>query len=90
VDELKVPQAPVDPQVTDQVTPAFAESLATVAVIGSVAFAVSEVTAPVSVTVIGATAAVIVIVADATFVVSFTEVAVTVTVFPVGTALGAL
>jgi hypothetical protein len=47
---LKTPQAPALPQVTDQVTPAFAESLETVAVRAAVALVGSEVGAPVSVT----------------------------------------
>jgi hypothetical protein len=49
---LKAPQAFALPQVTVQVTPAFLESLATVAVSAAVALVKSEVGAPVRVTVI--------------------------------------
>jgi hypothetical protein len=72
-------------------TPPFALSFATFAARLAVAFTTSEVgAAEASVTAIGCTGAVIVIVAEADFVVSVTDVAVTVTVFPVGTAAGAV
>ena len=80
------PQEPELPQVTDQVTPAFAESLVTVAVSAAVALVVSKAGAPESVTEI----ALMVMVAEADFVESVREVAVTVTVLPVGTAAGAV
>jgi hypothetical protein len=87
---LNPPQAPMLPQVTDQVTPAFAESLLTTAVSDVVALVWSEEGGSgLKATEIG-TAAVMVMVADADFVVSVTEVAVTVTVLPVGTADGAV
>lgn len=83
---LKLPQGEAA-QVTDQVTPAVSFVVAEKV---DVALVFSVVGRPESVTVIGTTTAVIVIVADADFVVSLTEVAVTVTVFPVGTAAGAV
>jgi hypothetical protein len=85
---LNVPQAPAPllPHVTDQVTPAFLESLVTVAVSAAVALVASKAGAPESATEM----AVIVIVDDADFVGSVTDVAVTVTVLPVGTAEGAV
>jgi hypothetical protein len=76
------------PHVAVHFTPAFALSFATLAVILVVAFAASEVGGcAASVT---ATAGVIVIVAEVDFVLSVTEVAVTVTVFALGTAEGAV
>jgi hypothetical protein len=85
---LNAPQAPAPllPQVTDQVTPAFLESLVTVAVSPAVAFVASDAGAPESATEI----AVMVTTDDADLVVSVTDVAVTVTVLPVGTADGAV
>lgn len=82
---LNAPQAEL-PQLTDQVTPAFAESLVTVAVSDAVAVVASEAGAPESVTEM----ALMVIVAEADLVGSVTEVAVTVTVLPVGIAVGAV
>jgi hypothetical protein len=83
---LKLPQAPVLPQVTDQVTPAVS---LVVAVIATVAPVLSVDGAPERLTVM-TTGTVIVIVAEADLVVSLTEVAVTVTVLPVGAAAGAV
>jgi hypothetical protein len=83
----KLPQAPGLPQVTVQLTPA-ASFVVAEKVEVTLVFSVDG--TPTRETVIGATTAVIVIVADADFVVSFTEVAVIVTVFPVGTAAGAV
>jgi hypothetical protein len=76
--------------VTVQVTPLFAESLATVAVNGCVPFTVTFAVLADNVTAIGATAAVSVIVAEADFVVSATDVAFKVTVAGLGTAAGAM
>lgn len=85
---LKLPQAEL-PQVTVQVTPA--------ALLSSLTTAVRVVLVPITNEVGGfeivtdiTAAAVIVTVADADFEVSATEVAVMVTVFPVGTAAGAV
>ena len=84
---LNVPQAPALPQVTVQLTPA--GSLVTavtgvwavvLSVVGGVGLRVTVITA----------ALVIVIMAWANLVGSVLEVAVTVTVFPVGTAAGAV
>jgi hypothetical protein len=83
---VNAPHEPELPQVTDHVTPAFAESLVTVAVSDAAALVVSEAGAPESVTEI----ALIVMVAEAAFVGSVTEVAVTITVLPAGMAAGAV
>jgi hypothetical protein len=83
---LNVPQASVVPQVTDQVTPAFAESLVTVAVRAAVALLTSDAGMVPRVTEM----ALMVMVAEADLVESVTEVAVTVTVLPVGIAAGAV
>ena len=86
---LNDPHATV-PQVTVHLTPAFALSFATFAVMLVVAFTASGLGGcAANVTAIGC-AAVIVIVAEADFVLSVTETAVMVTVFPVGTAAGAV
>ena len=81
---LKAPQALALPQVTDQVTPAFLGSLVTVVVSATAVLVASEAGEPLSATEM----AVIVMLAEADFVVSVTEAAVTVTVFPVGTVAG--
>jgi hypothetical protein len=87
----QTPTAPPDPQVTVQVTPAFAESFATTAVTDDAPFSARDVGgAGVNVTVIGALAAVIVMLAEADFVASATDVAVTVTLAGLGTAEGAV
>jgi hypothetical protein len=79
------------PHATVQFTPAFALSFATFAVMLVVALTASDVGGcAVSVTAIGCTEAVIVIVAETDLVLSVTEVAVTVTVFPLGTVVGAV
>jgi hypothetical protein len=79
------------PHVTVHFTPAFALSLTTFAVMLVVVDSGSEVGgAAANATVIPEDAAVIVIVAEAAFVVSVTDVAVTVTVAGFGTALGAV
>ena len=85
---LKAPQAAL-PQVTDQVTPAAAESSLTTAVrftgvlitrfAGGLEIATEITGVPVTV-----------MVAEADFVASVTEVATTTTVFPVGMAAGAV
>ena len=86
---LKVPHAPALPQLTDHVTPAFAASLFTTAMNDCVKPASIEVGgAGLNVTEI--VPGVMVIVADADFVVSVTDVAVTITDDPVGTATGAV
>ena len=85
---LKPPHCAL-PHVTDQVTPAFALSLATVAVSATVAPAASEEGGAFNVTEIGALGAEIVMLADADLVESVTEVAVTVTVAGLGTEAGA-
>jgi hypothetical protein len=77
------------PQVTDHVTPAFALSLLTVAVNAAVALVTTEVGGAFRVTDMGAFGAEIVIVAVADLVESVTDVAITVTVAGLGTALGA-
>jgi hypothetical protein len=82
---LKAPQAPALPQVTDQVTPAFAGSLLTVAVSGAAALVCSNGGAPARVTEISA----ILMIAEANLVGSVTEVAVMVTP-DLGTAAGAV
>jgi hypothetical protein len=84
---LKAPQALALPQVTIQVTPAFAGSLATKAVIPIPLEACRDPSLGPKLTAIGA-AAVIVMVAWADCVVSVTEVAVTVTGPPVGITVG--
>ena len=89
---LKLPQAPELPQVTVQLTPPFLLSLLTTAVRLVVVPVTSDVgAAGLNVTeMAGGGGAVIVIVAEADFVVSETDVAVTVTVLLVGTAEGAV
>lgn len=83
---LKDPQG-APPQVAVQVTPALAESLVTKAVKAAPVEICSDVGAGLSVTAI---IGIIVIVADADFVVSVTDVAVTVTELPVGSMAGAV
>ena len=78
------------PQVTDQVTPAFALSFATVAVKAALVVAAREAGGLLSVTVIGALGVVIVIVAEAVLVESVTEVAVIATVAGLGAEAGAV
>ena len=78
------------PQVTDQVTPAFALSFATVAVKAALVVAAREAGGLLSVTVIGALGIEIVMVAEAVFVESVTEVAVIATVAGLGTEAGAV
>ena len=75
---------------TDQVTPAFALSLATVAVKAALVVAAREAGGLLSVTVIGALGIEIVMVAEAVFVESVTEVAVIATVAGLGTEAGAV
>jgi hypothetical protein len=86
---LKPPQDEL-PQVTDQLTPAFAVSLLTEAI----RLAVAPITIDDGAGVVRATeiagAEVIVMVAEADLVESLTEVAVTVTVLPEGTEEGAV
>jgi hypothetical protein len=78
-------------QVTDHLTPPLLLSLVTTAVRLAVALAMSDVGGVgLRATETGGGGAAIVIVADAAFVVSVTEVAVTVTVAGLGTALGAV
>jgi hypothetical protein len=77
-------------QVTDQVTPAFAPSFATVAVKAALVVAAREAGGLLSVTVMGALGAVMVMVAEAVFVESVTEVAVTDTVAGLGAEAGAV
>jgi hypothetical protein len=86
---LKLPQDAL-PQLTVQVTPAFALSLLTVAVNAAVVLAATELGGLLMVTEIGALGAVIVIVAVVDFVVSVTEVAVIVTVAGLGAVAGAV
>jgi hypothetical protein len=86
---LNAPQALALPQVTVQATPAFAGSLATKAVIPIPLDTCRDPGRGPKLTAIGAAAA-IVMVAWADCVVSVTEVAVTVTVPPVGIAVGAV
>jgi hypothetical protein len=86
---LKLPHCAL-PQVTDQVTPAFALSFATVAVKPVLVVAAREAGGLLSVTLIGALGAEIVMVAEADFVESVTEVAVTDTVAGLGTVVGAV
>ena len=86
---MKLPHCAL-PQVTDQVTPAFAPSLLTVAVKAAVVVAATELGGLLSVTEIGALGAEIVIVAEIDFVESVTEVAITVTVAGFGVEPGAL
>ncbi len=83
---LNAPQAPMLPQLTVQVTPAFLGSLLTVAVSGAVALVKSEAGAPPSITEM----TVMVMLAEADLEVSVTEVAVTVTVLPLGMTAGAV
>ena len=84
---LKLPHCAL-PQVTDQVTPAFALSFATVAVNAVLVVAAREAGGLLSVTVMGALGAEMVMVAEADFVESVTEVAVTDTVAGLGTVVG--
>jgi hypothetical protein len=86
---LKLPHCAL-PQVTDQVTPAFALSFATVAVKAVLVVAARETGGLLSVTVIGALGAEMVMVAEAAFVESVTEVAVIATVAGLGTVVGAV
>jgi hypothetical protein len=86
---LKLPHCAL-PQVTVQVTPAFALSLATVAVRAAVVVAATELGGLLSVTVIGALGVEMVMVAVADLVESVTDVAVTVTVAGFGAEAGAL
>jgi hypothetical protein len=86
---LKLPHWAL-PQVTVQVTPAFALSLLTVAVNAAVFVAATDAGGVVSATEIGALGAEMVIVAQADLVVSLTAVAVTVTVADFVAGVGAL
>jgi hypothetical protein len=86
---LKLPHCAL-PQVTDQVTPALALSLATVAVKAPLVVAAREAGGLLSVTVIGALGTEIVMVAEADFVESVTDVAVTATVAGLGAEAGAV
>ena len=86
---LKLPHCAL-PQVTDHLTPAFALSLATVAVKAALVVAARLAGGLFSVTVIGALGAEIVMVAEADFVESVTEVAVTATVAGLGAEAGAV
>jgi hypothetical protein len=86
---LKLPHCEL-PQVTDQVTPALALSLATVAVRAALVVAATDVGGLVSVTAIGALGTEIVMVAEADLVESVTEVAVTATVAGLGAEAGAV
>jgi hypothetical protein len=86
---LKLPHCEL-PQVTVQVTPAFALSLLTVAVRAAVVVAGTELGGLLSVTAIGAFGVEMVMVAVADLVESVTEVAVTVTVAGLGAPAGAL
>jgi hypothetical protein len=88
---LKAPQAPAVllPQATVQVTPAFFESLVTVAVSEAVPLIWSDAGWPESATVM-LDGDVMVMAAEADLVLSATEVAVTVTLAPVGIAAGAV
>ena len=86
---LNDPQAPVLPQVTVQSTPAFVESNETTAVIGLVVLTCIDVGGGgLKTTVIGG--GVMVMFAETNFVLSAVEVAVTVTILPLGTAAGAV
>ena len=78
------------PQVTDQVTPAFAVSFATVAVKPVLVVAAREAGGLLSVTVMAALGAEMVMVAEADFVESVTEVAVIATVAGLGAVVGAV
>jgi len=85
------PQAPALPQVTVQSTPLFKGSFDTTAVMGLVAFTCTDVGGGgLKATEIGGGTGVIVIVAETDLVESACEVALTVTVLPVGTAAGAV
>jgi hypothetical protein len=86
---LKLPHCAL-PQVTDQVTPAFALSFATVAVKPVLDVAATEAGGLLSVTVMGALGAEMVMVAEADLVESDTEVAVIATVAGLGTVVGAV
>jgi hypothetical protein len=86
---LKLPHCAL-PHVTDHLTPAFALSLATVAVKAALVVAARVAGGLLSVTVIGALGAEIVIVAEADFVESVTDVAVTDTVAGLGAEVGAV
>ena len=86
---MKLPHCAL-PQVTDHLTPAFALSLATVAVKAALVVAARLAGGLFSVTVIGALGAEIVMVAEADFVESVTEVAVIATVAGLGAVVGAV
>ena len=86
---MKLPHCTL-PQATDQVTPASALSLATVAVKAVLVVAAREAGGLLRVTVIGALGAEMVMVAEADFVESVTEVAVTATVAGLGAEAGAV
>ena len=86
---MKLPHCAL-PQVTDQVTPAFAVSFATVAVKPVLVVAAREAGGLLSVTVMGALGAEMVMVAEADFVESVTEVAVIATVAGLGAVVGAV
>jgi hypothetical protein len=92
--ELKLPHGavdPVEPQLTVHLTPAFAASFVTFAVIDAVVDVTSETGgAGAKLTAMICWGTAIVIVCEADFVVSVTDVAVTVTVLPEGTAAGAV
>jgi hypothetical protein len=83
---LKLPHCAL-PQLTDQVTPAFALSLATVAVKEAFLVAASEAGGLVRVTAIDATGVVMLMLAETDLVESVTDVAVTVTVVAAAGAL---
>ena len=90
----KAPQMPTEPftppHATLHVTPALPESFATTAVYGEVALTLmNERAGGLNVTVM-APPVMMVITAEADFVLSVTDVAVTVTVFPLGIADGAV
>ena len=86
---LKLPHCALPHEIV-HVTPAFALSLATVAVRLAVALATTELGGALSVTEIGPLGAAMLIVAEADFVESVTEVAVTVTVAGLGAEPGAV
>jgi hypothetical protein len=83
---LKLPHCAL-PQLTDQVTPAFALSLATVAIKEALLLAAIEAGGLVRVTVIGAAGVVMLMLAETDLVESVTDVAVTVTVVAAAGAL---
>jgi hypothetical protein len=78
------------PQLTLQLTPRFCASFVTVAVMFPDTLTCWLAGAPDRLTDTGGGAAVMVMVAEAVFVLSATDVAFTVTVFPAGTLLGAV